>query len=404
MSALSIPVRPWRRLPADLASALGSRFESTVEAVALGVNEVPGFARTGEAKFERDVHLAVRSALEHFLDLVGSDAPALPTSVHETFVALGAAEARDERSPEVLLTALRTAGRGLLRAAASALDSDRETSSEELLDLADAVTAYVDALVAAATDGYARQLREQAGETDRRRRVLGELLLRGDVAAAAALAAAAEAGWADLGTLVPVLLPLAHARDARFRYGADGVVVERTEDAVLLVRAGRRTTRKQLTATWRGRSAVVGPALDWHRMPEGVRLAELTTTLGVADPQSAPVFVDDHLAALCLRGEPGALAILAAQRLAPLNHLPPSTRGRLETTLHSWLLNWGSRPEVARDLFIHPQTVSYRVRQLRELLGDDLDDPVVRSELLLVLTERAVSAGAATRHGHGLPA
>ena len=43
---------------------------------------------------------------------------------------------------------------------------------------------------------------------------------------------------------------------------------------------------------------------------------------------------------------------------------------------------------MARELFIHPQTVSYRVRQLREIFGEELDDPVARAELLLVLTER----------------
>ena len=37
---------------------------------------------------------------------------------------------------------------------------------------------------------------------------------------------------------------------------------------------------------------------------------------------------------------------------------------------------------------MHPQTVSYRLKRLRELLGDDLDDPAARFELLLVLTSR----------------
>jgi DNA-binding PucR family transcriptional regulator len=40
---------------------------------------------------------------------------------------------------------------------------------------------------------------------------------------------------------------------------------------------------------------------------------------------------------------------------------------------------------VAAELYIHPQTVSYRLKRLRELLGDDLDDPTARFELLLAL-------------------
>ena len=182
---------------------------------------------------------------------------------------------------------------------------------------------------------------------------------------------------------MPVLLPPEQARDARFRYGRDGVFVERARDVVLLVREGPRTGRSQLTESLRGRGAVVGPALDWPQVPEGVRLAELTAELVGADP--GPVFADDHLVVLALRGEPGALAVLTARRLAPLARLTDSQRESLLSTLRSWLRHWGSRTEVAAELFVHPQTVSYRLKRLRDLLGADLDDPAARFELLLVL-------------------
>ena len=399
MSARTGLSRPWLLLPPDLADALGARLAPTVDAVARNVSEsVPAFAEIDDPKLKRDVHAAVQVAVQRFRDLIGTDQPALPAEVRETFVALGAAEAREDRSPDVLLAALRTASRGLLRTASASFTQVRPLTGDELLDLADAVTAYVDELVAASTEGYARQLRDQAGETDRLRRLLGELLVRGDAAEAAVLAAAANVGWPRLGDVVPVLLPSEHARDVRFRYGADGVVLEREHDAVLLVREGRRSGREELTAALRGRSAVVGPRLGWRRVPEGLRFAEraaqLTAQLTAAlvagagaDPE-APVFADDHLALLALHGEAGALAVLATRRLAPFDDLRPGVRDRLLSTLHSWLLHWGSRSEVATELFIHPQTVSYRIRRLRELLGDDLDDPVARFELLLVLADR----------------
>jgi DNA-binding PucR family transcriptional regulator len=40
---------------------------------------------------------------------------------------------------------------------------------------------------------------------------------------------------------------------------------------------------------------------------------------------------------------------------------------------------------MAAELNVHPQTVGYRLTQLRELFGDALDDPQVRFELELVL-------------------
>jgi DNA-binding PucR family transcriptional regulator len=40
---------------------------------------------------------------------------------------------------------------------------------------------------------------------------------------------------------------------------------------------------------------------------------------------------------------------------------------------------------VAARLHVHPQTVRYRVAQLRELFGESLDDPDARFELALAL-------------------
>ncbi len=361
--------------------------QATVDAVADAVTEaIPAFAAVGNAKVRRDVRTAVQVAFERFLDLVGTDEPALPPRVRDVFVALGAAEAREERGPEALLAGYRAASRLMLRVASHSLAQVRPVGTDLLIDLSDAIRAYVDELAAASTDGFTLQLREQAGEGDRRRRRLAELLLRGSAPPAVAAAEAAAIGWHTLDAVVPVLLPADQARDARFRYGADGVVAERGRDAVLLLRAGPRATRAQLAEALKGRGAVVGPALDWTHLPEAVRLAELTADLVGPDPGT--VFADDHLGTLALRGEPGALAVLSARRLAPLAHLRHSRQDSLLVTLQSWLRHWGSRTAVSAELFVHPQTVSYRLNRLRELLGDDLDDPTARFELQLVLAFR----------------
>ncbi|MEV6693525.1 helix-turn-helix domain-containing protein [Micromonospora sp. NPDC051196] len=374
---------PWQRLPADLATAMRPHLPATVPAVAVAVTEAtPAFAAIADDKFTRDVHTAVQVALDRFLDLVGTDEPALPPRFREVFVALGAAEAREDRGPEALLAALRMAARLLLRTASQSLARLRPVDTEELIDLSDAVSAYVAELAAASTDGYALQVREQAGQDDRRRQ-LAELLLRGDGMPSAVEAAAARIGWPDLSTVVPVLLPFEQARDARFRFGTDGLVVERGRDAVLLLHAGPRTTRAALTTALAGRWAVVAPALTWSQVPAAVRLAEQAA--GLVGPDPGPVFVDEHLVSLTLRGEPGALAVLTDRRLAPLHDLRPAQRDNLLVTLHAWLRHWGSRADISAELFVHPQTVSYRLKRLRDRYGTDLDDPAVRFELLVVL-------------------
>ena len=47
----------------------------------------------------------------------------------------------------------------------------------------------------------------------------------------------------------------------------------------------------------------------------------------------------------------------------------------------------GRRELIAAHLFVHPQTVRYRMAQLRELFGDRLDDPeeVLRLTMALAL-------------------
>lgn len=368
----------------------------TERIIAAAVTEAtPEFASIRDEKFARDVRMAVHVALDRFTDLVGTDEAALPPRVREVFVALGAAEAREDRGPDALLAALRNASRAMLRTAADGLSRMEARDPEVLIDLADAVTTYVDELAAAGTEGFARQLREQAGEGERRRTRFAELLLRGGVRTSIARDAATDVGWDGLDTVVPVLLPLDQARDARFRYGSDGVVVERERDAVLLIRDGPRTAREELTETLSGRGAVVGPALGWNRVPESVRLAEQTATLAKAGDD--PAFADDSLAALCLLGHGNALAVLSERRLAPFGRLKESQRRTLLVTLHSWLRHWGSRAAVAAELFVHAQTVSYRLGRLREILGDELDSPTARFELLLVLAAGSAAPAPAPR-------
>ena len=55
-----------------------------------------------------------------------------------------------------------------------------------------------------------------------------------------------------------------------------------------------------------------------------------------------------------------------------------------ETAL-AYVRHGGNAVEMAAALHLHPQTVRYRVARLRELLGDQLDDPDARFELQIAL-------------------
>ena len=138
----------------------------------------------------------------------------------------------------------------------------------------------------------------------------------------------------------------------------------------------------------RRRARRAGPAVALERAPLSLARARAAHALVLDGRVSGGplVVADEHLPALLLHGGDGALATdLAARALAPLDELRPGARGRLRTTLRAWLDHPGQVTRVAGELHVHPQTVRYRVAQLRELFGERLEDADARFELALAL-------------------
>ena len=228
---------------------------------------------------------------------------------------------------------------------------------------------------------------------------LAQLLLAG-ADETTVVSAAARAGWQPPATLTAVLLPggQVHALVPALPVGSvlarqDLPGVSDDDDLVLLLvpdLGGRRRTRLLRLLT--GRDAVVGPARPWLEVASSYarvrRTREITAVRGIVD-------TDEHLAEIVLGADTEALADLRARVLAPLAGVRESSRERLAETLRSWLLHQGRRDDVAADLFVHAQTVRYRMGQVRELYGDALDDPrtVLELTLALGLTQPTAAAG-----------
>jgi DNA-binding PucR family transcriptional regulator len=152
--------------------------------------------------------------------------------------------------------------------------------------------------------------------------------------------------------------------------------------SVLLVPDAGGRSRARLLRTLGGRSAVAGPARPWLEAGASYDRAIRALTLREGD---ASYDTEEHLAELILAADPGAVADLRARVLEPLSALRPATRAKLAETLRAWLLYQGRRDDIAAALFVHPQTVRYRMGQLRELYGDRLDDPATIRDLTLAL-------------------
>ena len=71
-----------------------------------------------------------------------------------------------------------------------------------------------------------------------------------------------------------------------------------------------------------------------------------------------------------------------------------------ETAL-AYVRHGGNAVAMAAELHVHPQTARYRIARLRELLGEQLDDPDARFELELALVRAGCISSEAQRWVRG---
>jgi hypothetical protein len=383
------------RIVDTLRSRLPAVAEQTVAAVTV---EVPGYAGALTGEMGENIENAVQMALGGFLRLAeharDSD-PSTPLGpALDAAYALGRGEARSGRSMDALLAAYRVGARVSWRELSSTA-VETGVSSAMLANFAELVFAYIDELSAASVAGHADELETTGRVRQRYLERLTQGLLSG--APEEVLVAGAErADWPAPRTLTAVLLPTAQVRavvsllDSRTLQSAEDLPgLESAEDiTVLLVPDMEGVSRSQLARVLHARHAVMGPARPWTQAQASYRRAARALTLELqGDPSGAPVDTDAHLPQLLLGADLEALADLRARVLEPLSGLRPATAQRLAETLRSWLLHQGRRDDVAADLFVHPQTVRYRMGQLRGLYGERLEEPATVLELTIALAD-----------------
>ena len=372
---------------AVVAELRGQLADVADRAVVAIIDEVPSYAGALIGPMGATIRNAVQLALGGFLTLAtleGESPPMAPAL--EGAYQLGRGEARNGRTMEALLAAYRIGARVSWRDL-SQIAVDQGVGAAQLSRFAELVFAYIDELSAASAAGHTDELESTGRLRQRNLERLARALITG-AAPDAVIAATERAGWEPPEQLIAVLLPESQAAHVSTLVDAD--TLQPVEDlpgvpegrALLLVPStGSASARAGLLSALRGTSAVIGPSVPWLdvvRSHERAARAFALDLPGVVDG-------DAHLAALVLGADPSTRADLRAQVLAPLADQRPSTIEKLTETLRSWVLNQGRRDAVADELFVHPQTVRYRVQQLRELYGDRLEDPQFVLEATLAL-------------------
>ncbi|CAM3701492.1 PucR family transcriptional regulator [Smaragdicoccus niigatensis] len=382
-------------LDAGVIAALLERLPALAEhCVAAVTADVPSYTDAFAGPMGKTIERAVEFSIGGFLRLAALRDQADPSEPVALAVQgayeLGRGEARAGRSMDALLAAYRVGARASWREM-SAIAFDHGLSADKMARFADLVFAFIDKLSAASLSGHADELAKTGMVRERYLERLARHLLAGDSVEVVA-AAIEHATWTPPETLTAVLLPVARARQAlthlqpstlQVTEDLPGVDVEQNL-AVLLVPDAHDRGREQLLRTLQGRGAVVGPVRPW----DGVRTSYLRALRGLALTREEPqhtIDTDRHLVELVLSADNDALADLRRVALAPLTQVREASADRLQETLRSWLLNHGQRDRVAAELFVHPQTVRYRLNQLREVFGDQLDDPQKILELTIAL-------------------
>jgi hypothetical protein len=337
--------------------------------------EVPSYGDAFAGPMGEKIRNAVQLALGGFLSLAsgrrGAD-PGTPTApAVEGAYQLGRGEARSGRSTEALLAAYRIGARVAWRdMSTTAVEAGVE--ADTLVGFAELVFAYIDELSAASVAGHTDELATSGRLRQRLLERVAQHLLAGSPADTV-LTAADRAGWEPPRTLTAVLVPEAQVRPvlASVSGGTLQVVdaAELDDAVVLLVPDAHDHRRAALLRALAGRGAVAGPARPWLEARSSYDRALRARAMGLELDTEA------NLVRLVLDADRGARDDLRAQVLAPLADLRPATAEKLVDTLRAWLLHQGRRDDVAAALFVHPQTVRYRLGQLRERYGDRLEDP-----------------------------
>ena len=385
-----------------LAGLLRERAEELADAVLARVRaQAPGGAEPDAATL-RNLRLGARASVEYFIARLGG-ATALDTAL---FVAHGRAQQAAGRSLSELLAFYRLGGLAMWEGA-QAIPQSRRLSPAAIFALGAEVLATVDALSVAAVEGFTAQEAETLRLELARRERLASLLLSDRPGAPEQLAAAASAaGWPLPRRLrvavaaLPVEPPPGSALAGPARVlGAtvDGgrralVVADDAEAERWLLRAARA---QQLDGP-----LAVGPAVAPADAGRSRARAEalLEQQAALRPPRREPpapgtgaageielLRCDEHEIDLLLGAAPELARAVAARRLAAFDGLPAGQRARLLETLAGWLAHPARPQAIADAIGVHVQTVRYRLRQLRELLGDALDDPDARFELSVAL-------------------
>jgi hypothetical protein len=379
--------------------------EEMIEAIQRGV---PEYARPENDTYRASVRQAVIHAVQEFVERIGNPRAPRDRAV-QVFRNIGRSEAAEGRSLEPLQAALRLGARVAWRRLGQRA-ARGEMDATVLAPMGEAIFLFLDELAGACSEGFAEATAEAAGEMERRRRRLLDLIVADPPASHDAIADLAKAARWALPRQVAALALEHRSPDYLGPLPAlppDVLIDLARRDPCALVPDPDGPGRAQVIERGlRGWTGAVGPAVPLARASSSLRWARQALTLakrGLTPASSGVIRCAGQLSTLVIFADEELVRTLATSRLDPLRRLRPAQQETLSETLLCWLQSGGNAREVARRLHVHPQTARYRMRQLSLLFGEDLHEPDARFELEIALRAQQLLGRTGQMNGKALP-
>jgi hypothetical protein len=270
--------------------------------------------------------------------------------------------------------------------------------------LREATLRYSREIAFAAAIVYARAAEQRGAWDARLESLVVDAIVRGDVSDSL-LSRAAALGWTQPDRVLVVAggapegdpeRVLTHARRLAGEAGADILAGVQTARLVVIVGVGGRLSRvmKALLPAFAAGPVVTGPVVG------GLVEASSSVQDVLAGLRAAPgwpgaprpVASDDLLAERAIAGDNRAVRRLVSDIYRHLNEDPA-----LVTTADAFISSGGAIETTARQLFVHANTVRYRLRRIAEVCGHDLTDGRERYVIQVALTVGRLQLGTTGR-------
>jgi hypothetical protein len=386
-----------RALPAAMRAELPSLAEEIISEIR---RVIPEYARSMEGQYGEAFRMGVGQSLKTFVDLVAD--PSAPRDGRDAMCRLlGEFEAKEGRTLDDLQAAYRIGCQVAWRRLAKVV-LRAKLPSQVMAALADAVFSYADELAVISAEGYRNeQQRSGTARQQFRARLLRMILSQPGHSPDVIGDLTKRADWPlpETVTLVAVrgLMPSCAAERTSSSDCAKASI-SRIDDDILSDLGGSRPhllipgpipeTRLAVLATaLRGYRMVIGLTVPLDLAADSLRWAEQALSLadsGVIEPGPL-IRCEEHFVELWLLSDQKLADQITRRQMSVLDHIPANERKWLIDTFEPWLERRQTVTQIADELGVHVQTVRYRIKQLKEIFGDRIDDPDQRLAFELAL-------------------